>query len=54
MPKHAGWTAALLRALPDPGDGSRRECVDRQLHVTPAPTWPHQEVIVRLVLHLAP
>jgi len=38
-----GWTAEMVRALPD--DGKRYEVVDGELLVTPAPAWRHQRAI---------
>ena len=40
------WTAAAVRELPD--DGLRYEQVDRELVVTPAPSWIHQRVAAAL------
>ena len=45
-----GWTAELVRALPD--DGKRYEVVDGQLLVTPAPTWQHGDAVAALYLLL--
>jgi Uma2 family endonuclease len=45
-----GWTAELVRALPD--DGKRYEVVDGQLLVTPAPTWQHGDAVTALYLPL--
>ena len=44
------WTAAAVRDLPD--DGLRYELVDRELVVTPAPSWIHQRVVAGLFLRL--
>ena len=41
-----GWTAEMVRALPD--DGNRYEVVGGQLLVTPAPVWRHQLALGRL------
>ena len=38
-----GWTAEMVRALPD--DGKRYEVVDGELLVTPSPAWRHQRAI---------
>jgi Uma2 family endonuclease len=46
------WTAEMARALPD--DGKRREVLDGELVVTPAPSWDHQSVVEQLYLLLAP
>ena len=40
------WTAEMARALPD--DGNRYEVLDGELLVSPAPTWRHQKVLMRL------
>jgi len=42
----------MVRALPE--DGQRYEVVHGELLVTPAPTMPHQRVVTRLVVALAP
>jgi len=42
----------MVRALPE--DGQRYEVVHGELLVTPAPTLPHQRVVTRLVVALAP
>ena len=44
------WTAAMVRELPD--DGSRYECIDGELLVTPAPRWRHQDVVGELYVRL--
>ena len=46
------FTADMVRALPE--DGQRYEVVHGELLVTPAPTMPHQRVVTRLVVALAP
>ncbi|HEX9705384.1 MAG TPA: Uma2 family endonuclease [Gemmatimonadales bacterium] len=42
-----GWTAEMVRALPD--DGNRYEVVDGELLVTPAPRLLHQRGILTLL-----
>lgn len=42
----AEWTLEMVHALPD--DGNRYELLDGELLVSPAPTWRHQEVLIRL------
>jgi hypothetical protein len=37
------WTAE--RALAFPWDGKRREVLDGELFVTPAPSWDHQSLL---------
>lgn len=44
--QHTDWTAEMVRALPD--DGKRYELVDGELLVSPAPSWTHQFVLLRL------
>jgi Uma2 family endonuclease len=44
---HRRWTAAEVRALPDE-PGKRFEVVDGELFVTPAPAYPHQNVVLAL------
>jgi Uma2 family endonuclease len=44
------WTAERVRALPD--DGNRYEVVAGELLVTPAPTFDHQDAVLRMVLRL--
>lgn len=46
------WTAEMVRLLPD--DGNRYEVLDGELHVTPAPSMEHQEVLQRLFLRIQP
>jgi Uma2 family endonuclease len=41
-----GWTADMVRALPD--DGKRYEVIDGELFVTPAPTLRHQRAAFEL------
>jgi hypothetical protein len=51
MPERtAGWSVAMLDALPD--DGLRREIIDGELLVTPAPSWRHQRVVLALAKRL--
>ena len=47
-----GWTADMLRALPE--DGKRYEVVRGELRVTPAPSRTHQEAVARLYARLDP
>ena len=44
------WTVERLHALPD--DGKRYEIIDGELHVTPAPGAPHQELVFELAKRL--
>ncbi len=46
-PEVHGWTAEMVRALPD--DGKRYEVIDGELFVTPAPTWRHGDAVLALV-----
>lgn len=46
-----GWTAQMVRALPD--DGKRYESVDGELLVTPAPVRRHQRMVGQLFRLLA-
>jgi len=46
------WTAAMVRALPE--DGKRYEVIAGELLVTPAPSFDHQEAVVRLWARLDP
>ncbi len=41
------YTRAERDALPD--DGRRHELIDGVLVVTPAPAWPHQRAVTRLL-----
>ena len=45
-PRHTGWTAELVRQLPD--DGNRYEVVDGELLVSPAPSQYHQRAVLLL------
>lgn len=45
-----GWTADMVRALPD--DGNRYEVVAGELLVTPAPTWRHGDAVAELYVLL--
>jgi len=48
MPEDAaGWTVAMLEALPD--DGKRYEIIDGELFVAPSPRTRHQHAVARLV-----
>ncbi len=47
-----GWTAEMVRALPD--DGNRYEVVDGELLVTPAPRLRHQEAVMELMFMVRP
>lgn len=44
------YTSDDLAAMPD--DGRRYEVLDGALLVTPAPSWPHQHVVVELLARL--
>jgi Uma2 family endonuclease len=46
------WTAEEVRALPD-NPGTRYECVDGELLVSPAPSLPHQSVVARILVLLS-
>ena len=47
MPVPAGqWTVDMLASLPD--DGNRYEIIDGELFVSPAPSYAHQRIVVRL------
>lgn len=46
MTAHGVWTLAERDALPE--DGRRHELLDGALIVTPAPSWAHQTVVLRL------
>jgi len=53
MPQAAeGWTAEMVRALPD--DGNRYEVVDGELLVSPAPRLRHQEAVTELMFAVRP
>lgn len=45
------WTVEAVHALPD--DGNRYEVIDGELFVTPAPSWTHQNAVMRLYRTLA-
>jgi Uma2 family endonuclease len=45
-----GWTAEMVRALPD--DGKRYEVLDGELFVSPAPSWQHQRAVRELLIIL--
>ncbi|MGQ0624308.1 MAG: Uma2 family endonuclease [Sporichthyaceae bacterium] len=44
------YTVAELDTMPD--DGQRYEIIDGMLHVSPAPSWEHQEVVGALFVAL--
>lgn len=46
-----GWTAAMVRALPE--DGKRYEVAGGELLVTPAPRFVHQRAVGHLFVQLA-
>lgn len=50
LPRGRTMTRADLEALPE--DGWRHELVDGALVMTPAPRWPHQSAVVKLVVAL--
>lgn len=51
MPQAAErWTAERVRALPS--DGNRYEVIAGELFVTPAPSFDHQDAIVRFLIPL--
>ena len=50
MATNDGWTAELVRAIPD--DGKRYELVDGELLVTPAPQFAHQAIVLELATRL--
>jgi Uma2 family endonuclease len=52
MPQTHGWTAEMVRALPD--DGNRYEVIDGELFVTPAPSWRHGDAVLALIERLLP
>lgn len=45
------WNVDAVRALPD--DGNRYEVIDGELFVTPAPSWTHQNAVMKLYRTLA-
>lgn len=47
-----GWTAEMVRALPD--DGKRYEVIDGELFMTPGPSWRHGDAVLALVRRLDP
>jgi Uma2 family endonuclease len=47
LPRSRPLTRDDLDAMPD--DGHRYELIDGVLVVTPAPSWPHQRVVTRLL-----
>ena len=47
---HTDWTVERLQALPD--DGNRYEIIDGELLVTPAPSFDHQGLVMRLAMRL--
>ena len=50
--QQTGWTADMVRALPD--DGNRYELLDGVLFVTPAPSALHQRAVAALLEILTP
>jgi Uma2 family endonuclease len=40
------WTVDMLSSIPD--DGNRYEIIDGELFVSPAPSYAHQRIVVRL------
>jgi hypothetical protein len=40
------WTVEAVRALAD--DGNRYEVIDGELFVTPAPSWTHQNAVLKM------
>ncbi|HEY0970045.1 MAG TPA: Uma2 family endonuclease [Gemmatimonadales bacterium] len=49
MPATKRWTAEEVRAMQDESRAwPRYELIDGELLVTPAPTWSHQEAVMRL------
>lgn len=51
MPQTAErWTAERVRALPS--DGNRYEVIAGELFVTPAPSFDHQDAVLRLLVRL--
>jgi Uma2 family endonuclease len=45
------WTVEAVRALAD--DGNRYEVIDGELFVTPAPSWTHQNAVLKMYRMLA-
>lgn len=52
MPATKGWTADMVRALPE--DGKRYEVIDGELFVTPSPALRHQDAIFAVASVLRP
>ncbi len=50
-PKQGYWTYDDYAALPD--DGKHYEIVSGVLYMTPAPPWPHQEIVGRIYRYMA-
>jgi len=50
LPRGRAFTVDDLQAAPD--DGNRYELIDGALVVTPAPSWPHQTVVLELAVLL--
>ena len=50
--QQTGWTADMVRALPD--DGNRYEVLDGVLFVSPAPSALHQRAVAALLEILTP
>ena len=44
--QQTGWTAEMVRALPD--DGKRYEVLDGELYVSPSPSLRHQRAVGEL------
>lgn len=49
-PKQGFWTYDDYAAIPD--DGKRYEIVNGVLYISPAPGWPHQEIVGEIFAHL--
>ena len=47
-PPKVQWTPELLRSLPETDDGTRLECLEGQLLVTPMPRYEHQLFVQEL------